>query len=513
MDAGHQVHIICREPEPESISFVGKAIHWSKEGQPHLLFEKEINKSNSCILHQLSHFPVYPVYLDDKQRKGKVKTFSSLSDKELEEYHKLSVKSLGEILKAHPLDVLHTNHLVYQPVVASEACRATDTPFVIFPHGSSIEYTVRKDNRYSNLALMAITASKGIITGSKEVQNRILELYPQHRKKILRKSEIVGVGVDTALFSPINRQHRWESIHNIFEFGPFKGKSPELTRELHSRLDKGEIYATTLYRRAYKNEFPDRDLITHLKKIPWDNKIMIFVGSLTVGKGLQSLLIALPFILKNHPDIHLVIVGSGAYREVLEGLVYACSTGKDKLLDQFVEKGYDLDQNELTGPWTDIKSFILSPQNRRELFFYGKTLTEHVHFLGPLKHDLLRYLFPCGDLAVFPSVIPEAYPLVLMESLSNGVLPVVSYFSGFADELDSLLPYLGKKFVSRMKIPVDDKTRIPGMIMHISDLLADKSIYTLGSRLRKIAVENYDWKIRAPQMVSAYKKLILNSPS
>ena len=505
---GHQVHIMCREPLPESISFIDKAIHWDREGRPQTLFERKIDKAGTCILHQLPHASINPVYLNDKPRKGNVKTFIALTDTELNDYHELVVGSLIAVLKVNPVDLLHANHLVYQPVAAAEACRVTGTPLVIVPHGSSIEYTIRKDKRYRNLALDAILASKGLIIGNQEVRDRILGFFPQHRREILAKTEIVGVGVDTSLFLPVNRWHRWDSIENIFKFGPFRGKSPELTRQLYRCLDSGDIAATTGYRKAYKNDCPDSDLIEHLKRIPWDGKIILFVGTLTVGKGLQSLLVAMPFILTNHPDAHLVIVGSGTYREILEGLVYAMSSGIGALLDELIEKGNELDQNKLTGLWKDVNKFLSDPQNKRKLLSFGQSLAEHIHFLGHLNHALLRHLFPCADLAIFPSVIPEAYPLVLMESLSNGVLPLVSYFSGFADSLDSLIPYLGQKLVDRMKIPMDDSIRIPGMIRNISDLIADESIQTIGPVLRKIAVENFDWNVRAKQMVAAYSKII-----
>jgi|TARA_B110000208_G_scaffold190514_1_gene254590 glycosyltransferase involved in cell wall biosynthesis len=67
-----------------------------------------------------------------------------------------------------------------------------------------------------------------------------------------------------------------------------------------------------------------------------------------------------------------------------------------------------------------------------------------VHFFGRLPHNLLKFVFPCCDVAVFPSCIPEAYPLVLMESLANGVMPMCSDFSGFSDGLDELASLLSK---------------------------------------------------------------------
>jgi glycosyltransferase involved in cell wall biosynthesis len=382
------------------------------------------------------------------------------------------------------------------------------TPFIIYPHGSDIEYTIRKDKRFKELALQAILKASGLIIGNHEVQDRILNIYPGYRKSILEKTEIVGVGVDTSLFAPVPKSKRRQSVREIINKGPFSGKDPELTKKLHMQLDQNNMLATTQYYKVYDNNLPDQDLSEHLKLIPWEQKILLFVGALTVGKGIQSLVIALPFILKQQPDIHLLIVGSGAYREVLEGLVYAISTKNESLLDNLVAHGNDLDQNELTGKWPDVAYFLADSKNKKNLLSIEVDLQKHVHFLGRIGHDLLCHLFPCADVAIFPSVVPEAYPLVLMESLSNGVLPVVSYFSGFADGVDELIPYLGIEWVERMKIPIDDKNRIPGLIKNLPAVMSDPGLPVISPKLRKIAVENYDWNIRAQQMILAYSKFI-----
>ena len=41
-------------------------------------------------------------------------------------------------------------------------------------------------------------------------------------------------------------------------------------------------------------------------------------------------------------------------------------------------------------------------------------LEKHVQFQGRVNHKLLSCVFPCADIAVFPSMLTEAYPLVLM---------------------------------------------------------------------------------------------------
>jgi len=506
--AGHEVHLICREPSPSSFDFIHKAIQWGPAGESKILFEKDRDSQGSVVLHQLPLPLVNAVYITDTQRPGIVKAFSELTDAELEEYHRFVVKSLRSVLKAHPVHILHNNHLVYQPVAAAEVCKELGIPYIIYPRGSAIEYTVNHDHRYKELARDPVLRSDGLIIGNREVRDRIVNLYPEHMDEIVSKTQIVGLGVDTKLFSPVEKQHRMESIEKIYEHAPFSGKSPELTQELHYRLNKGDVNAVTGYRKAYEIKQPDSDLISKLQKIPWDSNILMFVGAAIAGKGLQTLIVALPHILKFHPDTHLVLVGSGASRELFEALTYAISTKQETLLDTLISKGFDFDPISRSGPWSDVQSFLSDRRNRTELFKYGSELLDHVHFLGRIDHHLLRYLFPCADVGFFPSIVPEAYANVLFESLSNGVLPMASYFSGLACGLDDLVPHLGQDLVDLMKIPVDDATRIPVLIKHLSQLLGNTALKSVRPMLREIAVKEFDWGIRAEQMVEAYSKVI-----
>ena len=130
-----------------------------------------------------------------KQREGNVKSFLELSDKELKHYHQISELPLIKILEKYDLDILHANHLIYQPVAAINACNQTKTPFTIYPHGSCIEYVIKRDERYMKLALKGIMESSGLIIGNNEVRERIFKLFPKYAKKILDKSTLVGVGV------------------------------------------------------------------------------------------------------------------------------------------------------------------------------------------------------------------------------------------------------------------------------------------------------------------------------
>ena len=504
--AGHEVHVVCREEHPERIAHATAAYRWDGRGGCEELFTgREVDAAGACTVHVLPHGEVRPVFVTDKQREGHVKAFSDMSDAEVEAYRVLATRALTDVLRAHPVDLLHANHVVLQPTIAAEACGELGIPFIIYPHGSAIEYTVRPDPRFQAFLEQAIVDCAGLIIGSEEVRRRILELYPHRRDDVLARSEIIGVGVDTALFAPVPRDRRLESIARLTAAAPGGGKGDALEQELKRRLDSGELEAVLDYRDAYPHSHPDEGVVQKLDAIPWqDGSLMLFVGALTVGKGLQSVIAGLPRVLREVPNAHLVIVGSGAYREVLEALVHAIATGNGDLLDRLTARGNDLDQTHLSGPWADVAAYLAQADNRDVTLSAGPALAEHVHFLGRLNHDLLRFVFPCVDLALFPSVIPEAYPLVLMESLANGVLPVASDFSGFAEGLDNLEPDLGAERVSLMRLPVEDETRVAGMARRLGALLDQRRDWS--DELRAIATARYDWSNRAVQMVAAYER-------
>ena len=252
----------------------------------------------------------------------------------------------------------------------------------------------------------------------------------------------------------------------------------------------------------------DVDLADKLSSLDMSKPLLLFVGALTIGKGLQSLLCALPVIYKKHPDVQLVIVGVGSFREVLEALVYALANKDGALLSCLVENRFDANRAEETPHWQDVDYFLRNLENRDEFFSEAKRLVKQVVFTGRFNHDQLSHLFPCADLAVFPSVVPEAYPLVLMESLANGVLPMVSYFSGFEDGIDELEQFLGEELVAHLKIPMDKERRIGTMATNIATLIDQLESRDLSDALAQIASENYDWTHRAKQMVVAYQRFL-----
>jgi len=501
---GHEVHVFCREPRPEKIEEARRAFSWDGEGRPKEVFHRPGEKG--FTLHVLPHHPkVRPVYVTDKQRPGPVKAFTDLGEAELRDWLEFSASSLGRALEAFPVEILQANHLFPQPWIAAKACAPLKIPYIVYPHGSSIEYTLRRDERFLPYAREGIEKARRLVSGSREVRDRIARLFPELSEKIL-EAPIVGVGVDTKLFAPLSRSERPRAIREIHALSPGGGKSPAQEAELKERLERGDLQALGDYKNAYDHGLPDAHVLEKLDSIPWEEaRILFFAGALTSGKGVQSLLGAMPSLLLRDPRVHLLVVGSGAYREVLEAFLFALAEGKTDLARTLILRGFDLEETALQGPWTDLAAWISDPKGEKELFSAGPELARHVHFLGRMNHSLLSKLFPCADLALFPSLLPEAYPLVLMESLSAGVLPAATDFSGFKEGLDELEPLLGKELTGDLRLPLSPGERIRAITRKTARLLTRLEARHPGPDLARIAKERYDWTVRARQMTEVYR--------
>ena len=238
LDQGHSVHIICREYQPEKIDFVGQLWQWKRDGS-HSVSIQNPSYEQLCHLHQIPYGEIYPVYISGKKSSKTFKAFIDLTDRELDDFIKLNHLLLTQIFSHVDIDILHANHLVMQPSLAMESCKAHNISLIIYPHGSAIEYTVKKDPRYREEARLAIEACRGLIIGNHEVRDRICRLFPELEQKILDKTEIVGVGVDTRLFTPVARAHRKASIEKLTNMDSVKssqGKSHYLIEALHIGL-------------------------------------------------------------------------------------------------------------------------------------------------------------------------------------------------------------------------------------------------------------------------------------
>ena len=114
---------------------------------------------------------------------------------------------------------------------------------------------------------------------------------------------------------------------------------------------------------------------------------------------------------------------------------------------------------------------------------------ETVVFTGYLTHRELRFLFPCCDVGVFPSVVREAGPLVFLEALASGCFPLGTYFGGMAASIDALAAELPSGAVDTMKLDPDKTASAIGD--RVPKAVQFSPVYR--TTLARIARERYDW--------------------
>jgi glycosyltransferase involved in cell wall biosynthesis len=98
---------------------------------------------------------------------------------------------------------------------------------------------------------------------------------------------------------------------------------------------------------------------------------------------------------------------------------------------------------------------------------------------------------PCCDLGIFPSVVPEAGPLVFLEALASGVYPLGTYFAGMAASIDALAAEAPAVDTEPMKLNSDPERTINDIVANSHRALA------LGHRhaddLRHAVTLRNDW--------------------
>jgi glycosyltransferase involved in cell wall biosynthesis len=191
---------------------------------------------------------------------------------------------------------------------------------------------------------------------------------------------------------------------------------------------------------------PDEDNADRLAQfLAGDRATIVYFGKLIYNKGVHLLLDAL-----RHVDARAVIVGFGDYRASLE-------------------------------------------QQAEGL---------PVLFTGPLEHRHLVHLAALADIAVVPSIFPEAFGMVAAEAAAAGCPPVVANHSGLAEIAQGLDEDYPASLRHLASFPRGDADVLRQRLDEIISLPeADRS--ALRAAARDAAVERWSWTSVAHRLLDA----------
>jgi glycosyltransferase involved in cell wall biosynthesis len=121
-------------------------------------------------------------------------------------------------------------------------------------------------------------------------------------------------------------------------------------------------------------------------------------------------------------------------------------------------------------------------------------------FTGALEHRHLRHLLPLCDVAVVPSIFPEAFGMVAAEAAAAGVLPVVSAHSGLAEVAAGIGEKVGHETAALLSFPAGDAEALRERLAAILALPPERR-RELGLSARRAVERRWSWGVVAARLL------------
>ena len=375
---GHEVTLVCQEREPDRYGFIDEV--WMLDATNTMLRrvgeEGTPSGPGSCRLVRPDLGGRLLVYVDGPFagfERSALKTFQEAPDDWIESYNEANIAALRTTFAKWAPDVVLAQHAIMQPHVVREALGGR-CPYVATTHGSELNFSLKLDSRLTRFAVNGLSGARAVVAVSPTSAQDIIGLSATYGLDISAKTSVIAPGVDTELFSP----------------------SPSRDAAI------ADLVASV-------------DLPSGFDLSPADD-VLAFVGRVGWSKGIQHVVVALSLISAIRPGIKLLVAGTGPAREALTRLASLLSAGDVDDARELSVGAVELRTTPEYGP--------LVPEG------IGDVGPARVAYLGHLASDDVARVFAAADIALAPSIFPEAAALVTSEALSSGALPLVTYQSG-----------------------------------------------------------------------------------
>jgi glycosyltransferase involved in cell wall biosynthesis len=174
--AGHDVTVICQEPNPKLYDLGGARVFRPNVGG------------------------LLPVFVLDRYDGLEPKLLQDFTKAELERYVALNVTA---ICAQPPADFVFANHVLLGAAVGV----ASGYPFAVKAHGSELEYSMRGNAELSKWGREALARAEAVFVGSAHIRD-VLEDVVGHVDRVYE----VPPGVDVEEFRPEPREHALEKL-------------------------------------------------------------------------------------------------------------------------------------------------------------------------------------------------------------------------------------------------------------------------------------------------------------
>jgi glycosyltransferase involved in cell wall biosynthesis len=505
---GVDVHLMAQENHPERYPFITEARRY--DGDEVEVFhrsERQPQYPGSCMLHKPHLGDLLPVYVRDEYEEfSRVVPMVDLSSEAIESYLDRNVRALHTIVREHGIRAIHANHTVMMPVVAQRVSEPTGIPYAVMPHGSALEFAVKPDARFRGWGEAALRGASRVFVHGDEMRERVRTALPGIEDLESRFVDL-HLGVDTSQFKPAARSERPGRIRSLitaleeYPRGRTTAQTEQLRNALHPGLEDAALLRAFEAARPSDPKLPDEGLEARLAEVDWSrDPVLLYVGRLISTKGVHGVVIGLPLLLKELPDLRLVVVGHGPLREPLEAMVWAMEHGDRDLMHRLIARGRLLEgspEGEGGGAeLTQAARFMEWLETGGRLDEYWDAAQAHVRresvlFTGYLTHRELSWLFPCCDAAVFPSVVKEAGPLVFLEAMASGAFPLGTYFGGMKASIDTIAGHIPAGGADLMKLDAAGERTVIDIVEKAPVAIRERDRFI--PALAEVARTRYDW--------------------
>ena len=182
----------------------------------------------------------------------------------------------------------------------------------------------------------------------------------------------------------------------------------------------------------------------------YDDPIILYVGRLVYCKGIHILVKAMPYILKDFPNTHLIIVGEGYMKKPIE------------------------------------------------LFVKNLKLEKNVSLIGFVPYEELPNLYSLSHVFVLPSLHCESFGITLLEAMASGKPVVASKIGG--------IPEIIENEKTGLLFKRGDAMDLASKVLNI--LNNHNFAQTLACNAQKLVMKKYDWSIIVDKIETLYEYIL-----
>ena len=406
--SGHDVLLVCQEHHPERYRWIDAFGSVDGDGPSELTAQPVTAAAGRCVLLRPRIGATLPVFVVDRYEGfDRVRRFVDLSEDELASYLRANVDALRAAAEWHRTDITFTGHAVPGAAIGRRALGPRS--YVAKIHGSDLEYAVRIQDRYRELAREGLGSARAVVGPTADVLARCAALVPGI-EGLLRT---VPPGVEVSAFRLRPRTTALQEAADLLDADPetARGRPSSLDAEVERALGARDAEALDALAETYDQAVPEPDAARRLRRLAGTSgPIVGYLGKLIPQKGVELMLQGHRFA---RHAAHGLVVGFGSYREWLAALAFALERGDEAALG-WLREVRTMPVETMPGAGPDPG---------------GRDLT----FTGRLDHRYAPQALAAMDVMVTPSILSEAFGMVAAEGAAAGALPLVARHSGLGE--------------------------------------------------------------------------------